>query len=445
MAIPDRRFSGARTPLGRSGALAFLTVIFFMWGFITSLNDILIPHLKSLFDLDYAGIMLIQFTFFGAYFVMSLPSSWCVSRIGYPASMGLGLALSALGALLFEPAALWVSYPCFLAALFILASGITLLQVAANPYVTLLGPPTHGASRLNLAQALNSLGTTLGPLVGGALILSVPTVAPALRKDWPTALRHIYRLRQTSVVEGPYLGLALLLLALAAGVFLLRLPSLPEARHTDRPWQRMRETVRELPRSGRLLRGVIGIFLYVGAEVTIGSFMISYISRPRYGGIPVDRAALFVSLYWMGAMVGRFAGSGILRRMDAGRLLGLCATVNALLVATTLLAHGDLAVATVVATGLFNSVMFPNIFALAIADLGPRTAEASGLLVMAIVGGAVIPLAQGFLADRIGIHHAYLLPLACYLYLVYYGFRGSRHVPAADSAEASLAAGVPLA
>jgi FHS family L-fucose permease-like MFS transporter len=428
-------------PIGERQALIVLTVIFFMWGFITSLNDILIPHLKSLFDLNYAGIMLIQFTFFGAYFVMSLPSSWIVGRLGYPASMGSGLALSALGAFLFEPAALWVSYPCFLAALFILASGITLLQVAANPYVTLLGSPGGGASRLNLAQALNSLGTTLGPVIGGVLILAVPTVAPALRAHWSTLLDQAYRLKQSSLVEGPYLGLGLLLALFAVGVFLLRLPALSGARSARLPVDLLREVFEDLPRYRHLLWGMLGIFLYVGAEVTIGSFMISYISQPRYGGIPLDRAALFVSLYWMGAMCGRFIGSGILRRVDAGRLLGLCAIVNVLLVSTTLLARGDLAVGTIVATGLFNSIMFPNIFALAIADLGPRTAEASGLLVMAIVGGAVIPLMQGFLADRIGIHHAYLLPLGCYLYLVFYGFRGSRVVEA--ESPRALTAGLP--
>lgn len=440
MANPPRPSSRAVAVSARQ-ALVFLTVIFFMWGFITSLNDILIPHLKSLFNLDYVGIMLVQFTFFGAYFVMSLPSSWIVGRLGYPASMGLGLALSALGAVLFEPAALWVSYPCFLAALFILASGITLLQVAANPYVTLLGPPAGGASRLNLAQALNSLGTTLGPVIGGALILAVPTVAPSLRAHWPVVLDQAYRLKQSSLVEGPYLGLGLLLALLAGGVFLLRLPTLSEARSARLPVGLLREAFSNLPRYRHLLWGMLGIFLYVGAEVTIGSFMISYITHRRYGDIPLNRAALFVSLYWMGAMVGRFIGSGILRRLDAGRLLGLCAIVNALLVSTTLMAHGDLAVVSIVATGLFNSIMFPNIFALAIADLGPRTAEASGLLVMAIVGGAVIPLAQGFLADRIGIHHAYLLPLGCYLYLVYYGFRGSR--VALPEPVPSLPAGLP--
>jgi FHS family L-fucose permease-like MFS transporter len=425
VAHPSRQPSRAVVISDRQ-AMIFITIIFFMWGFITSLNDILIPHLKSLFNLDYVGIMLVQFTFFGAYFVMSLPSSWIVGRLGYPASMGLGLALSALGAVLFEPAALWVSYPFFLAALFILASGITLLQVAANPYVTLLGPPAGGASRLNLAQALNSLGTTLGPIIGGALILAVPTVAPALRAHWPAVLEQAYRLKQSALVEGPYLGLGLLLALIAGGVFLLRLPALSEARSPRLPVGLLREAFRDLPRYRHLLWGMVGIFLYVGAEVTIGSFMISYITHRRYGDIPLNRAAIFVSLYWMGAMIGRFIGSGILRRLDAGRLLGLCAIVNALLVSVTLMAHGDLAVVSIVATGLFNSIMFPNIFALAIADLGPRTAEASGLLVMAIVGGAVIPLAQGFLADRIGIHHAYLLPLACYLYLVYYGFRGSR-------------------
>lgn len=419
---------GTPTTASRAGyfrAMVFLTIVFFMWGFITSLNDILIPHLKSVFDLNYAEIMLIQFTFFGAYFITSLPSGWVVARFGYPMSVAAGLVLAAVGALMFYPAAAQPSYPLFLLALFVLASGITLLQVAANPYVSLLGPPRGASSRLNLAQALNSLGTTLGPIIGGFLILSIPVVALSTRQHWSLARNQAYVLRQTTLVQGPYIGLAILLLGLALAVYFMHLPDWRN--QTTRPTGGFGHELRQNTRAYRhLLFGTLAIFVYVGAEVSIGSFMISYITQPRYGGIPIDQAARYVALYWMGAMIGRFVGSGILRKVDAGRLLGCSAVVAAGLVTTTLLSHGQLALWSVVVVGLFNSIMFPNIFTLGIAGLGPRTGQGSSLLVMAIVGGAVIPLLQGILADRIGVHHAYILPLLCYLYIIFYGFWGSR-------------------
>ncbi len=416
---------GEARPAGTFRAMAFLTLIFFMWGFITSLNDILIPHLKSVFDLNYAEIMLVQFTFFGAYFVTSLPSGWVVERLGYPMSILSGLVLAALGAVLFYPAAAVPSYPLFLMALFVLASGITLLQVAANPYVSLLGPPRGASSRLNLAQAVNSLGTTIGPFIGGLLILSIPVVALSTRRHWTHALNAAYTLRQTTLVQGPYLGLAILLLLLAFAVYFMHLPDWRNAGHRQVGgfWD---DLIHHTRAYRHLLFGIVAIFVYVGAEVSIGSFMISYISLPRYGDIPVSQAAVFVSLYWMGAMVGRFIGSAVLRKIDAGRLLGGSAVVAAALVATTLISHGRVALWSVVVIGFFNSIMFPNIFTLGIAGLGDRTGQASSLLVMAIVGGAVIPLLQGFLADRIGVHLAYVLPLCCYLYIIFYGFSGSQ-------------------
>lgn len=419
---PLREATGSSTEIR---ALAFVSVIFFMWGLITSLNDVLIPHLKSVFDLDYAGIMLVQFMFFGAYFVASWPSGWIVARLGYPKSMFGGLVLSAVGAFLFFPAAAAPSYPMFLLALFVLASGITLLQVAANPYVSLLGPPRGSSSRLNLAQALNSLGTILGPAVGGVLILSIPVISYAIRRHWTIGAEHVYMLRQTTLVQGPYVGLGLLLLVLALVLYVMRLPE--ERTASARPESGLFVAMLRRPRAYRsLLLAAVAIFVYVGAEVTLGSFMISYISRPRFGGIPVDRAALFVSFYWTGAMIGRFVGSWVLRKANPRLLLGGAAVVAAALVTTTLLSHGMLAVWSVVSVGLFNAIMFPTIFALGIEGLGPRTGQASSLLVMAIVGGAIIPLLQGFLADRIGIHHAYVLPLLCYGYIVFYGFWGSR-------------------
>src|SRR5579859_3814541 len=403
-------------------AFGVVTAVFFMWGFITVLNDVLVPHLKSLFALDYTRIMLIQFCFFGAYFLMSLPSGKVVSVFGFKNSIILGLCIAGLGALLFYPAAVLPSYGVFLTALFILASGITLLQVAANPYVSLLGAAEGASSRLNLSQAFNSLGTTLAPKFGGLLILSASVLGAAEFARLSPPQQLAYRLQQAQAVELPYIGIALTLFVLAGVVYLFHLPAVQEMElrtETAHPY-------REVLRHRHLFYGVIAIFLYVGAEVSIGSFMINYISLPEIGDMPEARAANFVSLYWGGAMLGRFIGSALLQRMDARALLGLFAAVAALLVGTTMLTHGYLAVASVVSIGLFNSIMFPNIFTLGIEGLGRLTGRASSLLVMAIVGGAIVPLAQGALADAFGVHHAFVLPLLCYLYIVFYAFNGSR-------------------
>ncbi|HET6725812.1 MAG TPA: sugar MFS transporter [Gammaproteobacteria bacterium] len=391
-----------------------------MWGFLTSLNDVLIPHLKAVFSLNYTEIMLVQFTFFGAYFVMSLPSGKVVSLVGYKRGIVIGLLVAGAGALLFYPAAALPSYPLFLGAFFILASGITLLQVAANPYVSLLGPERTASSRLNLAQALNSLGTTLAPKFGGMLILSGAVLGAAELAKLPSARQAAYHAAQAQAVQVPYIGLAIVLIVLAIIVALFRLPSLSVEEDSRTG------TFRDALRHRHLLLGVIGIFVYVGAEVSIGSFMINYIALPEIGNMPVARAANYVALYWGGAMVGRFIGALVLQKADPRKLLGIVAMIAALLVVITMLSTGSIAVWTIVTIGLFNSIMFPNIFTLGIERMGALTNRASSLLIMAIVGGAVIPELQGALADTIGIHHAFALPLLCYLYVVFYGFRGSR-------------------
>ena len=403
-------------------ALTVVTTIFFMWGFITVLNDVLIPHLKSVFTLDYAQVMLVQFTFFGAYFVMSLPSGKVVSRIGYRLSIIAGLAVTGVGALLFIPAAQVQSYPLFLFAFFVLASGITLLQVAANPYVSMLGEPRLASSRLNLAQALNSLGTTLAPKIGGLLILSTAVLGAAQLANLSPAQQLAYKSQQAHMVQAPYLGIALVLFALAVVVWLFRLPPVLNTQEADDAQHRFADALKH----HRVWLGMLAIFVYVGAEVSIGSFMINYLSLPQIGGMSEARAAGFVSLYWGGAMVGRFIGSALLTRVDTRKLLALVATIAGALVLTTMLSTGHVAMWSVVAIGLFNSVMFPNIFTLGIEKFGALTGKVSSLLVMAIVGGAVIPLAQGALADHVGVQHAFVLPLACYAYIVFYGLRGSR-------------------
>lgn len=395
-------------------AMAVVTTIFFMWGLITVLNDILIPHLKAVFHLNYTQSMMIQFCFFSAYFVFAVPFGKLAEKIGYQKTMVTGLCTAGVGALLFLPAAMVVSFPLFLGALIVVAAGITALQVAANPYVSVLGDSATAASRLNLAQALNSLGTTIAPYLGGVLILGA-----AVAGQTPAEEAH-------SVIV-PYVGLAVVLFVLALGVGLFRLPQMAETMKTQ---EKGAHSGPSIWRYRHTVLGAVGIFLYVGAEVSIGSFLVNYFGIREIGGLNKVTAAKFVSLYWGGAMVGRFVGTVVLQKIKAGTALGSVAAIAALLVTTSMLTTGHIAMGAIIAVGLFNSVMFPNIFTLGIAELGPLTGEGSGLLIAAIVGGAVIPLAQGRIADSsIGVHHAFILPVLCYLYIVYYGFKGSKPVP----------------
>lgn len=487
-----------------AGALAVVTTLFFMWGFLTCLNDILIPHLKSIFELNYVKTMLIQFAFFGSYFVFSMPAAKLIAWIGYQRSMVAGLLTMGLGAFLFLPAASVPSYPLFLGALIVLAAGITCLQVAANPYVTVLGKPETASSRLNLTQAFNSLGTFLAPFFGGLLILSAaPKTIDEIRALAPEALQA-YRLHEAATVKTPYvgLGIALVLLAIAIGSF--KLPKIEHAQH--KVGEKVNDSIWKHP---NLVFGAIAIFVYVGAEVSIGSFLVNYFHEPDIGALSEKVAASFVAFYWGGAMLGRFIGSNFLSgaktkymslaagisialillsyplasRMPAGYqpsvpnltflawlvvagrplfvlvaiaaaliallaalrggqvaartglLLGVCAISTSMLVTLSMLAEGHLAMWSIILVGFFNSIMFPSIFTLGVAELGPLTGEGSGVLIMAIVGGAIIPLAQGWIADKIGIHHAFFLPVICYLYILFFALSGSkpnsqRRVPA---------------
>jgi MFS transporter, FHS family, L-fucose permease len=401
--------------------LTIVTALFFMWGFITCLNDILVPHLKSIFDLNYTHIMLIQFAFFSAYFLFSIPWSRIVNSIGYQKTMVGGLLTMGIGAALFVPAASATSFPLFLMALIILAAGITGLQVAANPYVIALGKPETASSRLNLTQAFNSLGTTLAPAVGGALILSAaPSAIEQVRKLSPQAL-HLYRMQQAAAVKLPYIGISIVLVLLAVLIAKSKLPKIAEA--DSRPGEKINDSIWKHP---NLLFGALAIFTYVGAEVAIGSFMVSYFSQRDIAGLSPKIAAGYVSFFWGGAMMGRFVGAGILQRVKTQYLLGVCAVCCATLVIVSMFTGGHVAMWSMIAVGLFNSIMFPSIFALGVAELGPLTARGSGLMNMAIVGGAIIPVVQGAIADRVGIQHAFILPVLCYLYIVFYALRGSR-------------------
>jgi FHS family L-fucose permease-like MFS transporter len=400
--------------------LATVTTLFFMWGFLTCLNDILVPHLKSIFDLNYTKVMLIQFAFFGAYFIFSLPSAKVIDWIGYQRSMVIGLLTMGVGAFLFVPAASVPSFPLFLGALIVLAAGITCLQVAANPYVTVLGKPETASSRLNLTQAFNSLGTFLAPFFGGFLILTAATNIDDIRALSPDALQA-FRLHEAATVKIPYVGLGIALVILAAAIGSFKLPKIEHAQH--KVGEKVNDSIWNHP---NLIFGAIGIFVYVGAEVSIGSFLVNYFGQPEIGGLTEKVAASFVAFYWGGAMVGRFIGSALLQKMKTGGLLAVCAVCAAGLVAVSMLTNGHVAMYSIILVGFFNSIMFPSIFTLGVAELGPLTGDGSGVMIMAIVGGAILPVAQGWIADHIGIHHAFFLPVICYLYILFFALSGSK-------------------
>lgn len=402
-----------------TAALTVLTSLFFIWGFITCLNDILIPHLKAVFTLNYFQAMLIQFCFFTAYFVVSVPSGLLVEKIDYKGGIIAGLCLAGLGCLLFYPAAGLHSYPLFLTALFVLAAGIALLQVAANPYVTVLGPAETASSRLTLTQAFNSLGTTLAPYFGAVLILSVGVKSveqlALLNADELSA----YQATQAAAVQNPYLFLAAVLFVLAAIFAVLKLPkiqadlSLPSGEAgTGSAWH-----------YPHLVWGAGAIFLYVGGEVAIGSFMVNFLAQPGIAGLAEHEAGKYVSFYWGGAMVGRFIGAAVMRRLRPASVLAFNAVLAGLLVTIALSTDGSLAMWSLLAVGLCNSIMFPTIFSLALTGLGRHTGQGSGILCAAIVGGAIVPLLQGLLADRMGIQAALILPVLCYAYIACYGWR----------------------
>nr|WP_298726326.1 sugar MFS transporter [uncultured Steroidobacter sp.] len=393
-------------------ALVVLTSLFFMWGFITSLNDILIPHLKAIFTLSYVQAMLIQFSFFGAYFVMSVPSGYLVEKLGYRRGIIIGLSTAGVACLGFYPAASMQSYPLFLAALFVLASGITLLQVAANPYVTILGPSDTAASRLNLTQAFNSLGTTVGPFLGSMFIL---TAAVSTGAAVDTA-------KEIETVQGPYLVLAglLFLIAIVFSQF-----KLPVVKGTDATTAAADDhDVPSVWKHSHLVLGAVGIFMYVGAEVAIGSLLVNFMAQPEVGGLSEKTAGTYLSLYWGGAMVGRFIGSAVLRKIKPGHVLAFNAACAIVLLLIAMSLAGKVAMWAVLAIGLFNSIMFPTIFTLGVARLGRHTGEGSGVLCMAIVGGAIVPMIQGYFADTIGLLSSFFVPALCYAYIVFYGLKG---------------------
>ncbi len=399
-------------------SLSILASLFFMWGFLTCLNDILIPHLKNVFDLTYFQAALIQFCFFGAYFIVSLPAGNFVKRIGYQRGIVVGLTIAAIGCMCFYPAASIKSFPAFLGSLFILAAGITILQVSANPYVTILGSPETASSRLTLTQALNSFGTFIAPFFGAAFILAAS--APALSEMAAMSVTEIDALKQSNVesVQMPYIGLSIALLALAAFFYFVKLPAIEESSEsqgssTGSAWQHK-----------HLVLGAIAIFMYVGAEVSIGSFLINFFGESHIANMEEASAGKLIAFYWGGAMVGRFVGAFVMQHIAANKVLAFNACVSISLVVVAMNTSGNIAMWSILGVGLFNSIMFPTIFSLGVDKLGEHRSQGSGILCMGIVGGALIPLVQGYAADSVSLQTSFIVPALCYLFIIYYGIKG---------------------
>ena len=392
--------AGGQEPGTQTFAFIAMTCLFFFLFFITVLNDILIPFLKESFDLNYTQAMLVQFCFFGAYFIVSPFAGKLIDKVGYQQGIVLGLLTTATGCVLFYPSASLNVYALFLFSFFVLASGITILQVAANPYVAALGPETTAASRLNLAQAANSLGTTVGPIVGATLILGVVAA-------------------DASAVQGPYLMIAALLV-IAALVF--RRIKLPVLAHVETTEEASAESIWN---RRSLVLGALAIFLYVGGEVSIGSFLVNYFSESSIAGMSAVDAGEMVAYYWGAAMVGRLVGAWLMNYIAATKYLAINSVIAVLMIVVSMNTTGDVAMWSILAVGFFNSIMFPTIFTLAVKGLGSLTSKGSGLVCQAIVGGALVPLVQGAAADIIGIQMSFIVPMLCYIYIGWYALRGA--------------------
>ncbi|MBT5106575.1 MAG: sugar MFS transporter [Porticoccaceae bacterium] len=377
-----------------------MTCLFFFWGFITVLNDILIPFLKESFDLNYTQAMLVQFCFFGAYFIVSPFAGRLIDKVGYQQGIVIGLLTTAAGCCLFYPSASLHLYPLFLFGFFVLASGITILQVAANPYVAALGPEKTAASRLNLAQAANSFGTTVGPIVGAALILGVVAA-------------------DASAVQGPYLMIAGLLIAAALVFRNIKLPVLTHMESEEKAegsvWEHR-----------HLVLGALAIFLYVGGEVSIGSFLVNYFSESTIGGLTTAEAGEMVAYYWGAAMIGRLIGAVLMNYIADTKYLAINAVIAIVMIVVSMNTSGSVAMWSILAVGFFNSIMFPTIFTLAVKGLGSMTSKGSGFVCQAIVGGALIPLVQGVAADTMGIQLSFIVPMLCYIYIGWYALNGAQ-------------------
>lgn len=410
----------AEGPSYRS-ALTLLASLFFMWGFITVINNTLLPHLRSVFDLSYTQTTLIESVWFIAYFFASIPSAKLIERVGYQRAMVFGLALMAAGALMMVPAARLPSYGVTLFALFVIASGITLLQVAANPYVAVVGPPETASSRLNLVQAFNSAGATLAPLFGGYLILGRSTSGTAVAGS-TAVLTPAERLADAQSVVLPYLIVAGVLVVLAVVIARFPLPAMGAA--TQRSAKADRKGL-SLWSHRNLVLGIPAIFIYLIAEIGVANLFINFVSQPQIGNLTHEQASHYLFILWGGMMVGRLVGSVIMRSVPAEHVLALASIGAFVVMLVATFTTGHVAMWALISVGLFHSIMFPTIFTLGIRGLGPLTEEGSGLLIMAIAGGALV-IVQGWLADRYGLQISFLLTAACELYILFYALWGSR-------------------
>jgi len=415
-----------------------ITSLYFIFGFVTNLNMGLVPDLKKIFEiqkLETWQAMLANFAFFTAYFVVSTPASRLIEAIGYKGTIVVSLFIQVVGALMFLPAAQLVSFPLFLAAIFVVGSGVAALQTAANPYAAILGPEETAPVRLNLAQAANSLGGTIAPWIAGTFILTGAVADPAQLANASRAVQHAYQVSIADTVRMPYLVIAIGIAILGVAVSFTRLPQL-EAKHERQPGQPADAGNRSIWSYRHTLLGAIGIFLYVGVEVGLATTMVLFFSEAKHGGLnllSVTTAQKLVLFYWLGALIGRLLGSWMLTMIKAGKLLGVFGIAAAAMVVISILLPGYVAVAALILAGFFNSIMFPNIFALGIAGLGPMTSKGSGIIMTAVVGGAVIPVAIGWLVDLSSYQWALVIPLVCYLYIAWYGLWGSHPVKTANA------------
>jgi FHS family L-fucose permease-like MFS transporter len=409
--------STSSAPFG--AALALLATLFFIWGFITVINGTLLPHLRSVFDLSYTQTTLIESVWFIAYFVASIPSARLIERIGYKKSMVAGLVIMAVGALMMVPAARIPSYYVVLVALFVIASGITLLQVAANPYVAIIGPPETASSRLNLVQAFNSMGATLAPLFGGYLILGRSVSGTS---QGTAVLSADQRIADALSVQLPYIIVAIVLVGLAVAIARFSFPSFGVE---NRRASVEKRAGLSLWKHRNLVLAIPAMFMYLIAEIGVGNLFINFVSAPNIGNLTHEQASHYLFLLWGGMMVGRFIGSFLMRTIPAERVLAgaaICAAIVMLFAATL---SGPLAMWALISVGLFHSIMFPTIFTLGIRGLGPLTEEGSGLLIMAIAGGALV-VVQGWIADSYGLQTSFYLTVFCELFVLFYAVRGSR-------------------
>lgn len=410
---------GAPATQAYGKALALLASLFFMWGFITVINNTLLPHLRSVFELNYFQTTIIESVWFIAYFVMGMPSAFLIERIGYKNSLIVGLAIMAVGALGMIGAAQLISYGVTLVALFVIASGITLLQVAANPYVAVIGPPETSESRLTLVQAFNSMGTFFAPYFGGYLILSRTVGGTSLEG---TELSLAERMADAQATQLPYLLVAIVLVVIAFIIWRAKLPQLGES---TRKANREERKKLSLWTHKNLIYGIPAIFIYLIAEIGVANLFINFVILPDIGGITPADASVYLTMLWGGMMVGRFAGSFLMSRFPANKVLASFALFALLVMIGAATLHGPAAMWCLILVGLGHSIMFPAIFALGIKGLGPLTEEASGLLITAIAGGALVAI-QGLLADAYGLQNSFWLTVICEVYVLWYALYGSK-------------------